>query len=79
MSLNPLLPSLPKELAPILNRIAGKAVVVTAGACNNVARDNAVQVCGPVAGSIQYVYVQIIRPSFLPPLSEWTPADGRFT
>jgi hypothetical protein len=63
MSLDPLLPSLPKELAPILNKIAGKAVVVTATASNNIAQDNAVQVCGPVAGSIQYVYVQIIRPS----------------
>jgi hypothetical protein len=57
MSLEPLLPSLPKELAPILNKIAGKAVVVTASASNNIAKDNAVQVCGPVAGSIQYMYV----------------------
>ena len=57
MSLDPLLPSLPKELAPILNKIAGKAVVVTASASNNIAKDNAVQVCGPVAGSIQYMYV----------------------
>jgi hypothetical protein len=79
MSLSPLLPSLPKDLAPILNKTAGKAVVVTASASDNVAKDNAVQVCGPVAGSIQYVYVQTIRPSFLPPLSEWTPADGRTT
>jgi hypothetical protein len=79
MSLNPLFPSLPKDLAPILNKIAGKAVVVTASASNNIAKDSAVQVCGPVAGSIQYVYIQIIRPSFLPPFSEWTPADGRTT
>ena len=57
MSLNPLLPSLPKELAPIFQKIGSKAVVVTATTSNNIAKDNAVQVCGPVAGSIQYMYV----------------------
>ncbi len=57
MSLDPLLPSLPKDLAPILKKVAGKAVVVTASASNNTAKDNAVQICGPVAGSIQYMYV----------------------
>jgi len=48
--------SLPEELAPILNKIAGKAVVVTARTSNNIAKDNAVQVCGPVAGTIQYIF-----------------------
>lgn len=61
MSLESVIHSLPKELGPVLDKIAGKAVVVTASASNNVARDNAVQVCGPVAGTIQYVYVCAIR------------------
>jgi hypothetical protein len=55
MSLDQILPSLPKEVGPFLNRMVDKAVVVTASASNNIAKDNAVQVCGPVAGSIQYM------------------------
>jgi len=74
MNLDPLLSSLPKEVAPILNKFAGKAVEFRASASHNTANNNAVQVCGPVAGSIQYMYVYIIRPSILSPLSTWTPA-----
>jgi hypothetical protein len=57
MGRQPLLPVLPKELAPLLNRIAGKQVVVTSSASDNTATGNAVQVNGPVAGNIQYMYV----------------------
>jgi hypothetical protein len=66
-----LVDSLPKELGPVLDKIAGRAVVVTASASNNIARDNAVQVCGPVAGTIQYVYVCTIPSLLLPPLAKW--------
>jgi hypothetical protein len=72
MNLDPLLSSLPKEVDPILNKFAGKAVEFRASASHNTANNNAVQVCGPVASSIQYMYVYIIRPSILSPLSAWT-------
>ncbi|KAH8755441.1 hypothetical protein F5882DRAFT_49452 [Hyaloscypha sp. PMI_1271] len=54
MSLDQILPSLQKEVAPFLSRIADEAGRVTTS--NNVAKDYAVQVCGPVAGSIQYIF-----------------------
>lgn len=53
MSLDQIPPSLQEEVVPFLSRIAGEAVGVTTS--NNVAKDYAVQVCGPVAGSIQYM------------------------
>jgi hypothetical protein len=53
MSLEQILPSLQKEVAPFLSRIADEAAGVKTS--NNVAKDYAVQVCGPVAGSIQYM------------------------
>lgn len=65
MSLDSVVNSLPKELGPVLDKIAGRAVVVTASASNNTARDNAVQICGPVAGTIQYVYVCTESPRLL--------------
>jgi hypothetical protein len=58
MSRNQILPSLQKEVAPFLSRMVDEAVGVTTS--NNVAKDYAVQVCGPVAGSIQYMYVSTI-------------------
>jgi hypothetical protein len=53
MSLDQILPSLQKEVAPFLSRIADEAGRITTS--NNVAKDYAVQVCGPIAGSIQYM------------------------
>lgn len=70
MALDLVVDSLPKELGPVLDKIAGRAVVVTASASYNTARDNAVQICGPVAGTIQYVYVCPICSVILPPLSK---------
>ncbi|KAE9369791.1 hypothetical protein N431DRAFT_560535 [Stipitochalara longipes BDJ] len=54
MSLDQILPTLQKEVAPFLSRIADEAVGVKTS--NNVAKDYALQVCGPVAGSIQYIF-----------------------
>ncbi|KAH7356405.1 hypothetical protein BKA65DRAFT_206941 [Rhexocercosporidium sp. MPI-PUGE-AT-0058] len=56
MEVHSILSSLPKELEPVLSKLVGKPVVVTASTRNNIAKDNAVQVCGPVAGHIEYVF-----------------------
>lgn len=64
MNLGQTKPLLPKDLAPFLSRLADAVGVKTS---NNVAKDYSVQVCGPVAGSIQYTSVFPTTPPFLPP------------
>lgn len=66
MNLDPNFPTLPKGVASILHNITDQAVGFRASASNNVAKDYAVQVCGPVAGTIQYMFVYALL-SLLPP------------
>lgn len=54
MNLDQTKPLLPKDLTPFLSRLADSVGVKTS---NNVGKDYSVQVCGPVAGSIQYTSV----------------------
>lgn len=54
-----LLPLLPKEGAPFPQKAANMAAAFTASASRNTANGQAVQVCGPVADTINYTYVQV--------------------
>lgn len=40
----------------MLNKFVTRAVIFTASTTHNVAKDSAIQICGPVAGTIQYEY-----------------------
>jgi hypothetical protein len=64
MNLDQTKPLSPKNLAPFLARLAGAGGLASS---NNVAKDYAVQLCGPVAGSIQNTSVLPTTLPFQPP------------
>ncbi|KAL2073858.1 hypothetical protein VTL71DRAFT_11184 [Oculimacula yallundae] len=58
MSLDIVLSSLPKtkELSQVLSTAMGNTALLNSSTSHNIAKNNAVQVCGPVAGKIEHTF-----------------------